>query len=93
MDRLSIWPHLGELCDLARETSTLEVWLFGSALKRSEPGDIDVLFIYTDRADVTAVREARWWHHEQPPLSIIAMTEDEDCEYGFRARTNAQRLV
>ena len=93
MDHLNIWPHLADLCALTRGRSTLELWLFGSAVQSQEANDIDVLFIYTDRRDVVAVREAQWWHHKQPPISIIAMTMNEEREYEFCAQTGAVRLV
>lgn len=69
------------------------MWLFGSALTGGAPADLDVLVVYRDRADVVALRSARWWADCDPPLGIIAMTADEERHYAFIETTAAERLV
>lgn len=92
MRPVEAWPHLREFCQLASAHPQLQVWLFGSALTSEAPSDLDVLLVYEDRADVVAVRSAQWWADCDPPLTIIAMTADEEREYGFIAATAAERL-
>ena len=87
------WPHLSELCRLATAYPRLQVWLFGSALTSEAPADLDVLMVYENRADVVAVRLARWWPDFDPPLRIIAMTAEEERHYGFIAHTHAVPIV
>jgi predicted nucleotidyltransferase len=87
------WPHLRELCERASAHPRVQVWLFGSALTSQAPSDLDVLLVYDDRADVVALRAARWWSDFEPPLRLIAMTTDEERHYRFIAATNAERLV
>lgn len=93
MGPIAAWPHLREFCKLASARPQLQVWLFGSALTSDTPSDLDVLLVYEDRADVVAVRAARWWADFDPPLTIIAMTADEERHYGFIGATAAERLV
>lgn len=87
------WQHLREFIELAASYPHLQVWLFGSALTSGAPSDIDILLMYKDRADVLALREARWWADCEPPLHIIAMTADEERHYRFIAVTGAERLA
>lgn len=87
------WPHLRDFCHRAATFVGLEVWLFGSALTSAAPADLDVLVMYESRSDVIALREAEWWGEFEPPLHIIAMTEQEEHHYQFIAATGARRLI
>jgi predicted nucleotidyltransferase len=93
MDLRALWPHFDSLCQLAERCVDLEVWAFGSALRRHDPHDLDVLLVYDDRASVIAVRDARRWSEMSPPCHIIAMTRTEEREYKFIYSTGAIRFV
>jgi len=69
------------------------MWLFGSALNRRSPADLDVLLVYRDPADIAAIRAARPWADEIPPVDIIAMTAREERDYSFIRVTGAVRLL
>jgi predicted nucleotidyltransferase len=91
MDLIAPWPDLRRFLDLARQRP-VEVWLFGSALRRDHPTDLDLLVIYQNREDVVTLRGADWWQECAPPLDIIAMTPGEERELAFIAGTHAVRL-
>lgn len=86
------WSELDRLCRLAQQFSGLQVWGFGSMLQTERPNDLDVLVIYTRRADVAALRNLHLWEVNLPPIDLIAMTPDEAREYQFIEITNALRL-
>ena len=87
------WPQLSLLVRLAGSMPTLEVWLFGSALRHDSPADIDILLVYSERESVLTLRSIRRWEEFEPPCHIIAMTPGEVEEYAFVARTGALRLA
>jgi predicted nucleotidyltransferase len=87
------WWQFDALCRLAQGLPDLEVWAFGSALRRDRPRDLDVLLVYSDRAAVLAVRAAHPWAETVPPCDIIAMTRAEEREYRFIRTTGAVRLT
>lgn len=41
MDLRSRWPQLQALADAAEDLTGLQVWVFGSALRRDDPGDLE----------------------------------------------------
>jgi predicted nucleotidyltransferase len=86
------WPVLEELCRCAANFDDLEVWAFGSAIRSDSPNDLDILIIYSERAEVVALRRTSLWEVMVPPVEIIAMTRDEEREYDFIAITRAIRL-
>ncbi|MFS8102709.1 nucleotidyltransferase domain-containing protein [Lentzea alba] len=92
MDLTERWPVLGELIRCAATFPGLQVWVFGSTLRSSQPNDLDVLVIYQDRAEVDELRKMGWWEISVPPMDIIAMTEDEEQHYGFITETGAACL-
>jgi hypothetical protein len=69
------------------------VWAFGSALRRPDPEDVDVLVLYESRREVLSLRSKEKWHHREPPLHVIAMTPSEERFYDFIAVTGAVRLI
>ncbi|MGW3186103.1 hypothetical protein ACWDD9_43230 [Kitasatospora sp. NPDC001119] len=71
----------------------VQVWLFGSALRSDSPGDLDILLIYGDRSAVLALRQMKSWEDYSPPIHFIAMTQLEEYEYDFIAKTEALRLL
>lgn len=73
--------------------SGVDVWLFGSALRDSDPSDLDVLLVYRNRKSVLALRSVEPWDEYFPPCEIIAMTQLEEAEYAFISTTGAVRLV
>jgi hypothetical protein len=87
------WPQLDAVVSHAHALEGLEVWLFGSAINRADPDDIDVLLVYDDREKVLALRGAEPWDEFCPPCSFIAMTRNELKEYDFIATTGAVRVV
>jgi predicted nucleotidyltransferase len=91
MDLRVKWHQLDVLCSLAERISDLEVWAFGSVLRRDDPHDLDVLLIYDERDSVVALRNARIWAETDPPCHIIAMTRAEEREYAFIQVTGAVR--
>lgn len=93
MDMNFDWIQLQDFCDAARHFPELQVWLFGSALRSTKPADLDVLVIYRDRTDITALKAAGVWRYFDPPLHITGMTADEERFYNFKETTNAERLV
>lgn len=93
MDLRAKWWQFDALCRLAEDLSDLEIWAFGSALRREEPRDLDALLIYEDRTSVVTVRAARAWSETDPSCDIIAMTRAEEHEYRFVQQTGAIRLV
>ncbi len=76
------WPHLTDFVACAFRLE-LRVWLFGSALTNRSPRDLDLLVIYAERDTVLALRSQHWWADFDPPLDIIAMTDDEERHYQF----------
>jgi hypothetical protein len=83
MDLRSRWPQLQALADAAEDLTGLQVWVFGSALRRDDPGDLDVLLVYEDRQSVVALRAMQLWGEFSPPCDIIAMTPRELEGYDF----------
>lgn len=79
---LEDWPQLADFMAYAFSLQ-LRVWLFGSALTNRTPRDLDLLVIYTKRETVLTLRRQRWWADLDPPLDIIAMTDDEERHYRF----------
>lgn len=61
-------------------------------LRSERPNDLDVLIIYDNRADVTALRNMVLWEVSVPTVDIIAMTPDEEHHYQFIKITGAVRL-
>lgn len=90
---LNRWPHLTSLLEAAKDLQSLEVWLFGSALRSDSPADLDVLLVYEDRSAVVALRSVNCWEEHHPPFHIIAMTPQEVDEYAFIKTTRAVRLI
>jgi predicted nucleotidyltransferase len=90
---LTRWPHLKRLTEAARSLPSLEVWLFGSALRSECPADLDILLIYEDRSAVVALRKMNRWEDMCPPFHLIAMTPREVDEYDFIRHTGAVRLM
>lgn len=91
---LTQWQPLKQLLQVAGGFEHMQVWLFGSALLRALPGDIDVLLVYEDRSSVIAVRRAMLFFEDYwPPCHIIAMTSSEVAEYDFVSTTGAVRLL
>jgi hypothetical protein len=86
------WPTLDELCRCAERFPRLEVWGFGSMLRSERPHDLDVLIVYSNRADVLALRDMGLWEVTLPTVDIIAMTPDEVDHYQFIEVTGALRL-
>lgn len=92
MDLTQRWPILRELCSYAEQFPDLEIWVFGSMLRSDHPRDLDILIIYVNPADVTALLATRLWEVALPVIDIIAMTPDEDQHYRFIESTGARRL-
>ncbi|MEU0213230.1 hypothetical protein [Streptomyces canus] len=90
---LNQWPHLRLLIEAAQGLPSLEVWLFGSALRSQRPADLDILLVYEDRSAVVALRTMNSWEEMCPPFHLIAMTSREVDEYDFIRRTGAVRLM
>lgn len=90
---LNRWPHLNLLIEEAHKLPSLQVWLFGSALRSERPADLDILLIYEDRSAVVALRNMADWEDVAPPFHIIAMTRREVDEYEFVRHTGAVRLA
>jgi hypothetical protein len=92
MDLKDRWPILNELCRCAEKLPELEVWAFGSMLRSNRPHDLDVLIVYNDRAQLSALRDMGLWEVTAPTVDIIAMTPDEEYHYQFTTATGALRL-
>lgn len=92
MDLTTRWPVLARLCRAAADLHGVEVWAFGSMLKRHDPNDLDILVIYEDRNDLLALRNYELWEVQLPPVEIIAMTTCEERHYDFISITAAIRL-
>jgi predicted nucleotidyltransferase len=92
MDLTSRWQILHRLCNLAANLHGIEVWAFGSMLRSDEPHDLDILILYENRDDVTALRNQELWEVCLPPVDIIAMTASEQKHYNFISITGAVRL-
>lgn len=86
------WPDLSWLASAAASLPSLDLWLFGSALRRPDPRDLDVLAVYGDRESVVQLRCKHAWEECSPPIDLIAMTFREVVEYDFLAVTGAIRL-
>ena len=93
MEMTSRWPQLEAVIAQAQSLGGLEVWLFGSALQRSDPQDLDILLVYDNREMVVALRAAESWSTFCPPCNFIAMTRSELEEYNFIATTGAMRIL
>lgn len=87
------WPQLQLLIDAVQCRPGLELWLFGSAVSRIDPRDLDVLVIYDDRRAVVDLRAMHEWEEFNPACNIIAMTHTEAVEYDFVATTHAVRIA
>lgn len=87
------WRHLHDFCRLAEQCGVLEVWLFGSAMSSGAPADLDVLVLYEDRDAVVTLRRADCWDTYRPPISLLAMTRQEESFYDFISATGAMRLA
>jgi hypothetical protein len=87
------WPQLQLLIDAVQGRPGLELWLFGSAMSRIDPRDLDVLVIYKVRRAVVDLRALHEWEEFGPPCNIIAMTHAEAEEYDFVAITHAVRIA
>lgn len=82
-----------DFCRLAEQRGVLEVWLFGSAMRSDTPADLDVLVLYDDRDAMVDLRQADYWETYSPPISLLAMTREEETFYDFISATGAQRLL
>ncbi|CAM5507644.1 hypothetical protein [Streptomyces canus] len=56
--------------EVARALPSLEVWLFGSALRSERPADLDILLIYEDRSAVVALHRMNRWEDLRPPFHL-----------------------
>jgi hypothetical protein len=90
---LNRWPHLRLLTEVAHSLPSLQVWIFGSALRSERPADLDILLVYEDDSAVVALRKMKGWEDACPPFHIIAMTRREVDEYDFIRGTGAVRLT
>ncbi|WP_149444929.1 nucleotidyltransferase domain-containing protein [Mycolicibacterium sp. P9-22] len=77
---------------MAAEYPGIEIWAFGSMMRSEEPNDLDILILYNNHDDVTALRSAELWEVALPPVEIIAMTASEQMHYDFISLTGAVRL-
>lgn len=87
------WQQLRDFCSAAEQRGLLEVWLFGSAMASETPADLDILVLYEDRNALVELRGADDWETYKPPISLLAMTREEEAFYDFISATGAQRLV
>ena len=53
---LNRWPRLNLLMEAAHGLPSLQLWLFGPALRSERPAHLDVLLVYEDRSAVVALR-------------------------------------
>lgn len=90
---LTGWPQLGDLRRVVETRPGVQMWLFGSALTKHTPADLDVLLVYLDLADIEAIRAAHAWEQESPPVNIIAMTAQEETDYAFICGVDARRIL
>ena len=93
MGGLTEWPQLNDLLRVVQARAGVQMWLFGSALVSRTPADLDVLLVYRDLADIEAIRAARAWADESPPIDIIAMTAREEKDYAFIRDAHARRIL
>jgi predicted nucleotidyltransferase len=74
-----------------------EVSVFGSALRRPDPNDVDMLVVYDpaelaplDAVQVRAVLARACAHISVQPVDIVLLTEDEAQDTGFREAEGAK---
>lgn len=86
------WPQLVELASQATEVGGLQLWAFGSLLQVSNPNDLDVAVIYTDRRRLVQLRKRAPWELTVPPIDLIGLTPDEEVELRFLERVQGLRF-
>ncbi|WP_208023269.1 hypothetical protein [Mycobacterium marinum] len=67
----------------------IEVYVFGSALTREDPADLDVLVIYQDREELRRFLDDVDCWSGGLPLDVTAMTSGELAGSGFLVRSKA----
>jgi predicted nucleotidyltransferase len=86
------------ITDLAERLGQLsyatEWYLFGSALEKKDPQDIDLLIVYDQEVTAQALllREALDDLPQWPPLDLVVLSRKEEAEVSFIAKERA-RLV
>ena len=91
-DYLDRWPSLQMLCEVAAQIGGLDVYAFGSSMRRDDPRDLDILIVYTDPAALNSLVSAHEWDLQVPPVDLIAMMPDEVVELRFLDVTRAQKI-
>jgi len=81
----------------ADQPPTCDVWLFGSALYRGRPPDLDVLIVYQDGsvADALAFRSrlaARGREADWPPFDFVTLSVAEEESVKFAIAEGAERV-
>lgn len=85
--------RLARFRKMTRGHPTESVWLFGSALRRGNPRDIDILIMYEDPMALAQLKSAVRREFPGPPCDIIALTPQEEAFYDFRHGVNAVQLA
>ena len=85
--------------NLALDPGAFDLFLFGSAVRESTPGDIDLLLVY-DSHFVTLRRAVSVKIHLATilegatglPVDIVLLSRDEEAQSGFSVLEQAQRI-
>lgn len=69
--------------------NALDVYVFGSALTRTDPADLDLLVVYEDASDLSEFMSELYARGGPLPLDVTAMTPSELAGSNFLARSRA----
>ncbi len=92
MEVESIKARLRRILQRTDFNTSCQLFLFGSALRKSNYLDIDILIIYTQYDDLLTVRNILEAAFEQCLIHITCLTVSEELELSFINRTGALKI-
>ncbi|MCA2323119.1 hypothetical protein JF732_25720 [Mycobacterium intracellulare] len=83
---------LSRISSILDQHQGIEVYVFGSALTREDPADLDVLVIYQDRDELRRFLDDVDCRSGAIPIDVTAMTSGELASSGFLVRSKAVKI-
>ncbi|ORA62934.1 nucleotidyltransferase domain-containing protein [Mycobacteroides franklinii] len=87
-----ILEPLSRIISILDQHQGVEVYVFGSALTREDPADLDILVIYQDREGLRRFLDHADRQSGALPIDVTAMTSGELAGSGFLVRSKAVKI-